>query len=315
MSNYPPNPQGYPQYAPIMPPAAPAVPKGPRRYSMLGAMIRAPFFNADVYRDVARNWSGIGFWYLFWLLLATWIAVMVKLHVVMAGFVQNDFPAWVKDVPPITISNGHATSPVEQPYVIQEPKSGKPFAVIDTTGTINSLDDTKAVILLTDHKLWVRQNQRGNGNEVRQYDLTRVKYFYVDKARITGWMEVLGRFLAIGVLPVVLVFSLIWRTVQALIYGAINLGLSSGFRSNLNYADAVRLAVVSVTPVILLSTVLWIAKVTIPFWGVLGIGISLLYMVMAVRANGNPYSGPTGGFPVVTGSPANPQYPTPPTAY
>jgi hypothetical protein len=273
-------------------------------------MIRAPFFNAEVYRDVARNWSGIGFWYLFWLQLVTWIAVMVKLHVAMVGFVHDDFPTLVKDVPPITISNGHVSSPVGQPYVIQDPKGGKPFAVIDTTGTVNSMDDTNAMILLTDHKLWMRQDQGGNSNAVRQYDLSKVKYFYVDKARITGWMDVLGRFLAIGLLPFAFVFSLIWRVLQALIYGAINLGLGSGFRASLNYADAVRLAVLSVTPVILLDTVLWIVGVTIPFWGLLGIGISLLYMVMAVRANGNQDSGPTGGFPVVTAGPANPPYPS-----
>jgi hypothetical protein len=74
--------------------------------------------------------------------------------------------------------------------------------------------------------------------------------------------------------------------------------MGSGFRANLSYAAAMRLAVVSVTPVILLDMILTLADWEIPLWTLLGIGVSLLYMVIAVKANGDSIPAATRGFPV-----------------
>jgi hypothetical protein len=271
------NPPGFPVAV------APAIARGPQRFSIFGAMFRSLFFNGDVSRDVARNWGGIGFWYLFLLELITWIAVLIKVHIGFAAFVRNDLPALVNEVPPITISKGHVTSPVEQPYYLRDPKTKKTFAVLDTTGVVNSLDDTDAQLLITDHKVWSRDTS--NPSEIKQYDLSKIQYFYVDKARLTGWMHTASHFLAIGLLPIVLVGTMIGRLIQALIYGGLNMAFSAGFNARLSYGAAMRLAVVSVTPVILLDTVFELTGVKIPFWALIGIAIALLYMVMAVKAN------------------------------
>ena len=280
MSNYPPNPLPYqPQQLSAVP--LPVL-KGPREFSIFGAMIRVPFFNGNVSRDVARNWTGIGFWYLFLLLLISWTLIVVKVHFAVDTFAQIEFPQLVKNIPPITIRDGHVTSPVEQPYVIKDPKGGKTIAVIDTTGEVNSLDDTDAMILITDHQIWSRQN-----NSVKQFDLSKIKYFYIDNARITGWMDTFARWVSIALLPLALTGALCWRLVQALIYGAIALGFCRSFGVNLNYAAAFRLAVVSVTPIILLDTLLRLGGWSIPLWWLIGLGISIFYIAMAVKANGS----------------------------
>jgi hypothetical protein len=217
MSNYPPNPQQFP--SPGFLGIPPLAQREARKYSIFGAMIRAPFFNSSVYRDAARNWTGIGFWYLFLLLLITDGIVMTKVHFAVAAFARNDFPGVVADVPPITINAGHVTSPVDQPYFIKDPQSHKALAVIDTTGTINSMDDTDAMFLLTDHKIWTRQNK----NDIRQYDLSQIKYFYLDKAKIIGWMNAIAPWIAIIGLLFWLIAAMIFRLLQALAYGGINL--------------------------------------------------------------------------------------------
>jgi hypothetical protein len=169
------------------------------------------------------------------------------------------------------------------------------------------MDDTSAMMLITDHKVWTKQNT----NDIRQYDLSKIKYFYVDKVKLTGWMNTLSQFLAIGLLPIVFVFGLIGRLIQVLIYGAVNMGFSSGFRANLDYAAALRLAVISVTPVIVLDTIFTLTGLNIPMWSLLGIGISVLYMAMAVKANGNAMSPASAqGFPVTF--PPAPQQQQPP---
>jgi hypothetical protein len=274
------------------PPPAP----GPARYGKLAAMALAPFFSGALYRDVARNWRGIAALYLLLLLAITWAATMIKLHVGFTAFARDEFPKLADDIPPITIKNGVVSSPVEQPYEIKDKQTGKVFAVLDTTGTINSLDDTPAVILLTQNKLHYRGQ---NANETRITDLSKVESFYLDKQKVMGWMGTLSKWFFPGAYVPAVLFSFAMRLVQALIYGAIGLAFASMFEVRLAYPAAMRLAIIAVTPVILLDTILGLAGVNIPFWTLIGIVIALVYLAMAVKANREP----------ATMHPQYPQYP------
>ena len=89
MSYPPPGPQGmYPPpqaYAPPMmqpptPPRAPAGPRGRRRYGIVRTLLLG-LFSADVWRDVAQNWRGMGLLYMLVLLTLSWFVVLGKFHV------------------------------------------------------------------------------------------------------------------------------------------------------------------------------------------------------------------------------------------
>src|SRR5437762_1391096 len=112
----------------------------PRRYSAFSALFLAPLFSGELSRDIARRWRGIGFWFVVLQLLITWLVVLIVWQRGFNRFVQNDMPKISDQIPPVTIKDGVASSPVTQPYEIKDPESGKPFVVIDTTGQINSLD-------------------------------------------------------------------------------------------------------------------------------------------------------------------------------
>src|SRR5689334_9394457 len=62
---------------PGMPPGSPqAMPTGPRRYSLFAAPFR--FWSPAFWRDIGQRGRGIGFWYMFFLLLITWGIVFGK---------------------------------------------------------------------------------------------------------------------------------------------------------------------------------------------------------------------------------------------
>lgn len=248
-------------------------------------MALAPFFSGALYRDVARNWRGIAALYLLLLLAITWVATMVQLHVQFTAFARDEFPKLADDIPPITLKDGVVSSPVEQPYEIKDKQTGKVFAVLDTTGTINSLDDTPAMILLTQNKLHVREQNR---NQTKTYDLSQFKSFYLDKQKAIELMRTVAKwFFPAAYVPAVL-FSFAMRLIQALVYGAIGLAFASMFEARLTFPAAMRLAIIAVTPVILLDTILGLANVHIPFWTLIGIVIAMVYLAMAVRANREP---------------------------
>jgi len=53
----------------------------------------------------------------------------------------------------------------------------------------------------------------------------------------------------------------------------------------LSYASLVRLAVIALTPVILLNTMLTLFDASMPFWWLIAIAVALAYFYVAIRAN------------------------------
>jgi hypothetical protein len=256
----------------------------PRQFSVWSAMVLAPFFAFNLYRDVGRNWRGIGLRLILLVLLITWTAEGITLHRSFNKFAKEEFPTFVQDVPPITIKDGVVSSPVEQPYYIKDKQGGKTFAVIDTTGTITSLDQTDgAIMLLTDTKLHYRDNN--NPGQVKIQDLSQVKNFYVDKDIINSWVMWGAKWAAWVLIPLVFVFSFIYRLIQGLIYALIGLIWNNVFNANLSFGALMRLAFVAVTPVILADTALSLAHVNVPAWWLLCFVIAMIYLAVGVKAN------------------------------
>ena len=236
---------------------------------------------------MGRNWRGIGLRLLLLVLAITWLAEGIKLHRSINAFARNDFPGVIQDFPPITIKDGVVSSPVDQPYTMKDQKTGKAFAVLDTTGEITSLDQTDADILLTENKLIYRDNKTSGQTKIQ--DLSHIKNLYVDRARVTNWMDVGARWFAVIAVPICFFFTFLYRLIQSLLYAAIGLIWNNSFNAKLSYAALMRLSCVAVTPVILLETVLTMCGVHVPFWGTLCGLIAMIYLAIAVKANAQPY--------------------------
>ena len=119
-------------------------------------------------------------------------------------------------------------------------------------------------------------------------DLSQVKNFVLDSDRIMGWLDTAGKFLVIAIYPFALLGSYVYRIVQVLIYAAIGLLFASRCRVMLSYAALLRLAVVAVTPCVLLKTMLGLAGVNLPYAWLIYLLIALTYLFFAVKAVSEP---------------------------
>ncbi|MHC4394788.1 MAG: DUF1189 family protein [Planctomycetota bacterium] len=235
------------------------------------------FFSKELYIDVGLNWKGTGFAYLLLLLGLCWIPTIIKIYVSASDFVDNEAPALVEQVPEITIVDGEVSIKEPQPYYITSPDSNDVLVIIDTTGTINSLEETDALCLLTKTSVIYRQSKF----ETRTVKLSEVKYLFVDSKRITGWLQTLKKVIVIAMYPFALVGSYVYRIIQALIYAAIGLLFASLCKVTLSYDALLRLAIVAVTPCIIASTVLVLAGVGVP--GLLYLLVALGYLFFGVK--------------------------------
>ncbi len=239
------------------------------------------FFSKELYRDVGLYWKGVNFSYLLLLLAVCWIPTMIKIHIGFSDFVNNDAPTVVEQVPEITITNGEVSISEPQPYYIKDPENGDVLAIIDTTGTIESLEDSNAICLLTKTKIMWRKSEA----ETQIVDLSKIDHFVLSSERVMGWLHTANKFFVIIIYPFALLGSYLFRIVQALIYAAVGLLFALWCQVRLSYATLLRLAVVAMTPCLLAKTIFGIADIHPPYATLISLVITLAYLFFAVKAN------------------------------
>ncbi|MFZ0034529.1 MAG: DUF1189 domain-containing protein [Sedimentisphaerales bacterium] len=238
------------------------------------------FFSGELYQDVGLNWKGIGFGYLFLLLVICTIPGMFKFQKGLSNFIDEQSPKFVNQVPKITIEKGKVRIDRPQPYYITAPDSNKVVAIIDTTGQIQSLDDANVFVLLTKTKLLSRQNKA----EVHTYDLAGVQHFELDRDKVMNWLHVGQKLLIPMFYPFVLLGSFIFRIVQSLIYAAIGLAFAGWCKTKLSYLSLIRLSVVAMTPCIIVGTVLEYASVKLPLAGLWFFLATMVFLLYGIKA-------------------------------
>lgn len=308
-------PPGAPGLAPGTPPVgSPPVRQRPR-YSRFTALVLS-FFSPPLYRDVARNWRGIGALYLLLLFVLTWAPVFAKWHLSVRSYTHGGgADATFREFPTITINKGVVSIAEEEPYVWRDPNSGEPLLYVDTSGGFDEPEAAQAKVLLGRSAVEVRNNPR----ETRTYDLSEVQYFYVDKSKMAGWTRSFGDWLAPVGFPAMVLMSLVWGLLRLLIYGLIGLMFASMFGARLDFAGCMRLAAVAMTPGMVLDAAAWafnFGNAPCCGWSALVGVITLVYLGFAVKANADakpPYAPVPGyAYPPVQGQ--FPQAPSLPPA-
>lgn len=239
------------------------------------------FFSKDLYRDVAQNWRGFGFVYLLLLLALAWVPDVVTIHRGFAGFVEKEGEALVAQMPKITITKGEVSVDPPGPHYIKDPETGNVIMVIDTSADASELEKyPDAAVLLTRTQFITRQEKRG---QTRIQELTGLN-FSIDREGMRRFLGFFKNSMGFVAYPFALLFSYAYRILQALLYGAIGLAMAGIVKTKLEYAASVRLAVIAVTPVIVVSTLLDTLAKTPPYWWLLCFVIAMWYLFFGVKA-------------------------------
>ncbi len=264
-----------------------------RRYSVFHPLILS-FFSRSLYRDVGKHWRGTGLLYLLFILALVWIPTMIKWQITFSTWVDGDSKEITKQIPAIRISKGRVSTDVTTPYFIKDPKTGTDMAIIDTTGEYETLENTDARFLLTESKLSVRKN----ATESRTYDLSGVQSFYVDRLNVESWLVTVRRWFIPILYPLAVIFSFILRAIQILVYALVGLLFAGILHVKLSFKALMRLAAISITPVLLLNLLFEFVPARIPWWSLIGVVIALAYLFFAVKVNAEPEDMPQYQPPV-----------------
>ncbi len=251
-----------------------------RKFGLLHPLVLS-FYSRPLYQDVGKNWRGAAFLYLLLLVGLCWLPVMVQMQVDVAHFVEEGAMGFVQQVPRISISDGVVSTDVETPYYIRDPETGRPLIIIDLTGEFTSLEGTEAKALITTKQLVMQRNER----ETRIYDLSGIKSFAVDRSRIEHWLQLARSWLVLVLFPIILFFSYCYRVFQTFIYGLIGLIFGKMSHVPLGLMASMRIAIIAITPPLILDAVLKLAKVHLPLSWLIGFVIAMIYLYFGIRAN------------------------------
>jgi len=254
-----------------------------RRFGIPQALFMS-FFSRELYRDVGRNWRGVGLLYLVCLLLLAAIPAAVKLHLGYSTWVDRDAREAVSRLPHVSITNGEVSTDFATPYYLRSGDDDVEYVlVIDLTGQYRTLQDVDARVLLTNNAISYK-----NRNEIRTYDLSGVQKFDIDGERVKGWLEAARSFIGPIAYVCVSFFTFVYRAVQVAIYAAIGLLFVKVKKAKLEYPAMMRLAAVAVTPVLILNEVVFALNLQIPTWSLICFAIAMGYLFFAVDANATP---------------------------
>ena len=255
-----------------------------KRYTIIHPLYMA-FYSKSLYRDVASNWPAwLCFLYLLSLLALSWIPGMIRLDSDISDFISEEAPKFVNQLPTVRISKGYASVTVPQPYIIKDPDKGDPVMIIDTTGQTTSLDNSQAIILLTKTQLIVKDRLQGS----RKLDLSEMDDITIDKTLVYDWLESFTEWFAILLYPFAVLFSFAFRSGQAAIYALIGFLFSRVMKVGLDYGIIIKLAAISLTPVIVLNTLTIFFRIPIPSATFANALIAAGYLIFAIRSGISP---------------------------
>jgi hypothetical protein len=239
------------------------------------------FYSRPFYQNVAKNWKGLCFSYLLFILCLFWIPEMVRTQSEVSEFLSAEAPKYVKQVPVITISKGTVSLNEQVPYYINAPDKNTPFAIIDTSGQITSLDKSSALVLLTRSQLIVKNSSPAP----HTFDLKGIEDLTIDQKTIFDWIENFITIFPIILFPFVLLFSFLSHVLQVLLSAWIGTYFVKKLKAELPYKALVRLSAVSFTPAIILQAFHALFGIPFPYRFTVSFFVSLGYLYYAVGAN------------------------------
>jgi hypothetical protein len=252
-----------------------------RKFGLLTALPWS-FFSAQLYRDVARHWSGGQHLYLILLLSLSWLPMMPGFQTEVQEFVRQAMPV-AAQLPYLEVKDGRLSTDADEPYTIWLSDGSLPLLTIDTAGQYSSPYEAGAFILLTETQMISMEE---GGQRIDRYD----KYFdfWIDRGRAENLLGMINDWLVIAAYPAIVATTFLLRLLEAYALALLGIVVSRAMNVTISYKALLRLAIVAFTPAIVLDTARQLLAVALPWAHVLGLGITACYLCFAIRANARP---------------------------
>lgn len=237
------------------------------------------FYSRHAYIRAVKEWTGLSFGYLFMVVLFSTIAIGIWVHVWVNIGVQQLEKMVLPQLPKLIFKDSVLTIDKPLPYtiIINE----EPFIRFAETDA-QSADTNDFVPVIVGKTKW---SQYAANGRVTQADFAQNLNTIIEPLGVAKYVTWIKTYLGLTVGLILLPLHFTFVAVQTLILGLVGKLFASTMTYELNYPDLVRVSTVSVTPGIIVGTLLLVNNQFFGLWlGIYGI-MALAYLFYGVYSN------------------------------
>lgn len=265
-------------------------------------------FRPEFYKGIARQSFERSIGYLLLLILAVSIIFSVKYTITAKGLI-GEAVTWINTefaqrlpefLPEIHIRDGEVSSPVEQPFIHHY----KEFVfILDTTGTIVSLEEYQNGVLITKRSIIVRTLVKGN-IKTEEHSLSPVKSlnigpgmkdgelitfsFLEQKFSVTrNIINKLSQVVSWALFPLLIVslffYHLFVKFIHLLLFSLGSVIANRITEAGLEYSHLLNMGVFALTPPAALTVLVGVLDIELPLFWLLYIVVYCTFLMMAIN--------------------------------
>lgn len=243
------------------------------------------FYSVDLYVDVKHRWRGFGAIYLALVMALAALPWSIKVGVEKYNYYHQVLIPTLKKMPTLDIYKGELVFKKEQPYFLNNPVTHKPLVIIDTTGKIKDLPNKKypsAALLFSKYAI---VSQFGNMPPYVQ-KLDKDITAKISSKLIIPMFERLKNLFFTTFYPMVMMlwFGMAFGFLIVISF-LLKMFSVAVLRYEITYRNALRLAAVSMTPMIFTFMIFAVLHLQGHGEGVLLFVIWFGYYIFAIRSN------------------------------
>lgn len=250
------------------------------------------FYARALYRDGATRWKGSGLLYLFFLCAVLAVPEAARTHVQLSRALDSTVLKQAADMVPLVVKEGMLTVDREQPFdLFSDPENGHPVVIVDTTGSLTSLEGSTASALLMKDRVLLK-NADGKVTTQLWKD---VGEFTVDGPTVTSLMTTVRRFLVLLYYPVATLFMFCWTTLVVMLLAIAARMMVVRAGSQLAPQVIHRVTALALTPALVTTSLLGALDVEIPAAFLLRALMTMGYLTFALSSVLDPHAGEDDG--------------------
>jgi len=241
--------------------------------------MRESVIDLKFYRNIKDNKFSRSFVYLLLLFLIIYFINGTRTFIATRIAVDELVVSLSCDAPEFKFENGEFSFEGEMPYYISS--STNEAFVIDTTGQVTKsvLEDVASGILITKDKLYVKRSEV----ETREISLTELKDITLSKSDVIEFLPKLSWIVLIFI-AFAFIFLLGWKLINAVILALLGLIVNAFFNGRLKFNNMINISIYALTLPMLIQVAVNLYGYPIPNFGFIYWGISILYVVLAVKS-------------------------------
>lgn len=240
------------------------------------------FYSKSLYQDVAREWKGLALGYLLLVMAICWLPFSYDFHRFLNQWSSEVMPGVIKQAPNITISKGKLSIDKPVPYAVKEPGDGATLVMFDTSGQYTSVEQANALILVTGDNLIIKDRAKSTTYSLNS--LTKGGDVKISKADLDYIIDKIVFWMSVLMYPVSVFVAFVYRFLEALLLGGVGLLVAKFLRVSLDYQASVRLAIVALTPMLIITTLMEYFSWPVSYVSVLSVILAVGYLLYAVYA-------------------------------